>query len=205
MKFNGESESHDGMYLMKEKVDALAALFVKRVKQKCEMNGKKIGKRAKLEIVEEVDIEASAEKIHALYIKVCDKNDIPKDKRLNICIPKATAKEMLQRKNRKLNPYKYLNEDDDASVDAAMPDAEMKNEDSENGKMEMNESAVSVAESVQYEYEQKCDRNDHVDKYAEDAFQGGLACSYWTPAHIRLPCKMVIKEVLCCLQSLCTF
>merc|ERR1719385_727610 len=63
----------------------------------------------------------------------------------------------------------------------------------------MEEDADSAAEIVEetekFEYEQHLTNRGDVDLRYEDGFQSQLACFYWTPAHVRLPTKMVIKQV----------
>merc|ERR1712130_636233 len=99
---------------------------------------------------------------------------------------------MRERRDRKLNPYKYLKQEaivsDNEDVDIKPKKTKkppLLRYESENVKMKDCESESET----EYEYEQK------TDKYEEDDFQGSISCSYWTPAHIRLPYKMVIKQV----------
>merc|ERR1712228_1084246 len=130
--------------------------------------------------------------MQTLYVKICEMYHIIEDQILPLFIPKASEEEMRERRDRKLNPYKYLKQDEIVSDDEDVDIKPKKSKKppllrykSENVKMK----SCDAESDEEYEYEQKAD------KYEEDDFQGSISCSYWTPAHIRLPYKMVVKQV----------
>eukprot|EP01084_Bolivina_argentea_P064584 117767_1 len=196
IKYKTKEEIKEGSLYSQDTIDKT----VKQFEDKCKLEDKKSKKKYKATYTQEINIDETANEIQALYVKICNKYDISEEDRSELYIPKATASEIRDRRDRKLNPYKYLSQNnmdiddkDKNKNNAIKPD--LISMDSENipTRHMLLRSEVKINNEIEidsdFEYEQKQDLG------AEDDFQGTLSCSYWTPACIRLPYKMVVKQI----------
>eukprot|EP01084_Bolivina_argentea_P064583 117766_1 len=117
--------------------------------------------------MQQINTQKTTQSIHELYIKICNKYNISNNERAPSFF-----------KETKLNPYKYIKCNSD---DITITDTPRKRP-----KYKLNRTPLKIDP---YEYKQNDNIND------EDLYQKALSYSYWTPASVRLPYKMIIQSV----------
>eukprot|EP01084_Bolivina_argentea_P295913 509573_1 len=111
IRFGDKSKVIEGV-LKADKVENNIAKF----KEECQCELSKKKKKSDAVVVdteEQINIEETADGMHQLYLRICKKYNIEDE--VPLFVPKASEEEMRQRKDRKLNPYKYMDEEEVAT------------------------------------------------------------------------------------------